>query len=391
MLTFEQALEIVLGSAREPGAERVYIAQALNRVLAEDVRSDIDIPPFNKAVMDGYACCRQDLANELIVIETIAAGRPPKKTIGPNQCAKIMTGAVVPEGADCVIMKEYVEGCGENTIRFVGEETADNICVQGEDVKAGDIVVGKGTLLRAQHIAVLASAGCVEPVVARRPRVGVIATGDELVEPAAEPGTSQIRNSNSFQLAAQVEQTGASAKNYGAAADTTKAIEGLLKRALVENDVILFSGGVSVGDYDLVPGILKGNKFELLFERIAAEPGRPTVFGVSGNAYCFGLPGNPVSSFVMFELLVKPFLYRLMGHDCKAVVSHWKLAKTISRKKTERDTWRPVAFTAEGMVREVEYHGSAHIRALCEADGLVCVPAGEKEIKKGSIVGVREI
>jgi molybdopterin molybdotransferase len=391
MLTFEQALEIVLGSARELGAERVDIAGALNRVLAEDVRSDIDIPPFDKAVMDGFACRRQDLGNDLIVIETIPAGSPPQKTIGPNLCARIMTGAVVPDGADCVIMKEYVQMSGEDRIRFVGEKTADNICARGEDARAGDTVLHKGALLRAQHIAVLASVGCVEPLVAKTPRVGVIATGDELVEPGAKPGASQIRSSNSYQLAAQVEQIGAPAKNYGVAADNTDAIESILKRAFEESDVILFSGGVSAGEYDLVRTVLKEAGVTLLFEKVAAEPGRPMAFGVRDNAFCFALPGNPVSSFVMFELLVKPFLYKMMGHDFKPPVSRRKLAKTISRKSAQRDSWLPVVFTQDGMAERIEYHGSAHINALCDADGLLCVPAGTGEIKQGSIVTVRHI
>ncbi|HUT28617.1 MAG TPA: gephyrin-like molybdotransferase Glp [Sedimentisphaerales bacterium] len=391
MLTFEQALRIVLDSARELGTEQVDIAHALNRVLAEDVRSDIDIPPFDKAVMDGFACRRQDLANELIVIETIPAGRPAEKTIGPNLCARIMTGAVVPDGADCVIMKEYVQMSGEGKIRFVGEKTADNICVRGEDAKAGDTVLRKGALLRAQHIAVLASAGCVAPLVARTPRVGVIATGDELVEPTAKPGASQIRNSNSYQLAAQVEQMGAPAKNYGAAADNTEAIESFLKRACEENDVVLFSGGVSAGEYDLVKTVLKKAGVSVLFEKVAAEPGRPMAFGIRDNAFCFALPGNPVSGFVMCELLVKPFLYKMMGHDFKPPVSHCKLAKTITRKSAQRDSWLPVVFTEDGRAERIEYHGSAHINALCDADGLLCIPAGVRQIKQDSIAAVRHI
>jgi molybdopterin molybdotransferase len=298
MLSFDQAFEIVLGSASEVGAERVDISSALNRVLAEDVRSDVDMPPFNKAAMDGYACRRQDLVNELAVIETIPAGMPAEKTIGANLCAKIMTGSMVPQGADCVIMKEYVEICGADRIRFV-----------------------KGTLLRAQHIAALASVGHVEPAVAKRPRVGVIATGDELVEPAAMPGPSQIRNSNGFQLATQVESMGLAASNYGIVRDTAVAMDSMFRKAFAENEVVVVSGGVSVGDYDLVPEILRRNRFELLFEKIAVKPGRPTVFGVSDNVCCFGLPGNPVSGFVMFELLVKPFLYRMMAHDFSPAVS----------------------------------------------------------------------
>jgi len=391
MLPFEKALKIVLNSVGQLSTERVNITGAANRILAEDVKSDMDIPPFNKAAMDGFACRREDLANELTVVETIPAGMLPEGIIGPNQCAKIMTGSMVPQGADCVIMKEYVEAPTENTVRFVAEETAENICLKGEDIKAGDIVLRKGTLLRPQHIAVLASVGDTQPSVATRPRVGVIATGDELVEPTLKPGVSQIRNSNSFQLVAQVENMGAVAANYGVVKDTTDAIDRVFKKAFEQEDVVIVSGGVSVGDYDIVKGMLKENDVKLLFEKVAVKPGRPMVFGVSKKAFCFGLPGNPVSTFVMFELLVKPFLYRMMGHNFKPVVSYRQLEKTLTRKKMERDSWLPVVFTKNDKVAKIEYHGSAHINALCEADGLLCVPAGVGEIKEGTSVAVRQI
>jgi molybdopterin molybdotransferase len=391
MLTFEKAFETVINSARQLGSEQVDITDAANRVLAEDVKSDIDIPPFDKAAMDGFACRRDDLENELTIIETIPAGVSPKEAIGPNECAKIMTGSMVPEGADCVIMKEYVEMPTKDAVRFVGMETAGNICLKGEDIRAGDVVLCAGTLLRPQHIAVLASVGHVQPMVANRPRVAVIATGDELVEPALRPAPSQIRNSNSFQLAAQVENMGAVATNYGIAKDTSDGIESMFKKAFEENDVVIISGGVSVGDYDLVKGILKKNSVELLFEKVAVKPGRPMVFGICERAFCFGLPGNPVSTFVVFELLVKPFLYKMMGHDFKPVVSYKQLAKTITRRKTERDSWLPVIFTRNDKVVRIEYHGSAHINALCGADGLLCVPAGTAEVKEGTIVAVRQI
>ncbi|MHC4658490.1 MAG: molybdopterin molybdotransferase MoeA [Planctomycetota bacterium] len=391
ILTFEKAFETVFNSARQLGAERVDIGQAARRILAEDIKSDIDIPPFNKSAMDGFACRRHDLAYELTVIETIPAGRTPKEAIGPNECAKIMTGSMVPQGADCVIMKEYVEVSTENTVRFIGEKTRDNICQKGEDIRAGDVVLHKGTLLKPQHIAVLASVGHIQPLVAKRPRVAVIATGDELVEPASKPGPSQIRNSNRFQLAAQVENMGAVATNYGIAKDTSDDIDSMFKKAFEENDVVIISGGVSVGDYDIVKSILKKNDVKLLFEKVAVKPGRPMVFGISEKAFCFGLPGNPVSTFVMFELLVQPFLYKMMGHDFKPVISHIQLAKTIIRKRTERDSWLPVIFTENDKVARIEYHGSAHINALCEADGLLCLPAGTAEIKEGTIVAVRQI
>jgi len=163
--------------------------------------------------------------------------------------------------------------------------------------------------------------------------------------------------------------------------------------------VVIVSGGVSVGDYDLVREILQQNSVKLLFEKVAVKPGRPTVFGISDEAFCFGLPGNPVSTFVTFELLVKPFLFKMMGHDFKAVITHRQLKKTITRgtllrgnsKKTERDSWLPILFTKDGKIRKIEYHGSAHINALCEADGLICIPAGIAEIKEGNTVAVRQI
>jgi molybdopterin molybdotransferase len=392
MLKFDDAFEIVMSSASQLDTERVGIEGALNRVLAEQIVSDIDMPPFDKSAMDGFACRRADLANALTVVEVIPAGCMPKKAIGQNhQCAKIMTGGVVPEGADCVIMREYVETPTENMIRFVGEKTADNICRKGEDIKAGETVLHKGVRIRPQHIAVLASVGCTKPLVAKKPRVAVIATGNELVEPAEKPAAGQIRNSNAFQLAAHVARAGAIAANYGIVADTKEDTDTIVKKAMSENDVVLLSGGVSVGDFDLVPEILRQNNVKLLFEKISVKPGRPTVFGMTEEVYCFGLPGNPVSGFVVFELLVKPFLYKMMGHNFRPVVSYKKLEKTITRKKAERDSWLPVVFTKDDKVVKIEYHGSAHINALCEADGLVCIPAGVAEVKEGTSVAVRQI
>ena len=398
MLKFDDAFEIVMSSisGKPLDTERVDIDSALNRILAENVFADRDIPPFNKSAMDGYACRRADLDNELTVIETIGAGYDPKKAVGGNQCSKIMTGAVVPEGADCVIMVEYTEKASDNKIRFTSAKTSDNICLKGEDIKKGDMVLNPGCIISAQHIAVLASLGCAEPLVAVQPRVGIIATGSELVDPGQKPAACQIRNSNAFQLAAQVTSGAAIATNYGIAADTEEAIDAMFKKATAENDVVIFSGGVSMGDYDLVPGILKKNNVRLLFEKVAVKPGKPTVFGIYNRGkrnpvFCFGLPGNPVSTFTIFELFVKPFLFKMMGHNFKPVVSHRQLEKTITRKKTERDSWLPVAFTEKNKAANIEYHGSAHINALCEADGLICIPAGIAEIKEGTTVAVRQI
>jgi molybdopterin molybdotransferase len=391
MVTLDKALEIVLNSAQFLGSERVDIAEALNRVLAEDVTTDIDIPPFDKATMDGYACRRKDLANELTVVETIPAGCTPAETIGPNQCAEIMTGAVPPAGADCVIMKEYVRKPTENTIRFIRTETADNIRPKAQDAGAGDIVLRKRLLLRPPHIALLATVGCTRPLVAERPRVGVIATGSELVEPDTKPGPSQIRNSNSFQLAAQAQAAGALAINYGLVPDSADTIDSAFKKASAENDVVIISGGISMGKFDLVKNVLTKNSVKLLFEKVSAEPGRPAVFGTAENAFCFGLAGNPVSCFVSFELLVKPFLYKLMGCDFNPQTSCAILQSPIKRKNSDRDSYLPVVFTEPGKVALIPYHGSAHITSLCHADALLHIPAGTTHFKKGSTVPVRHI
>jgi molybdopterin molybdotransferase len=197
-------------------------------------------------------------------------------------------------------------------------------------------------------------------------------------------------------LAAQVAGAGAAVTNYGIATDTEEVIDAMVKKVMAENDVVILSGGVSAGDYDFVPGILEKNNVRLRFEKVAVKPGRPTVFGVFDEGgqkpvFCFGLPGNPVSTFIIFELFVKPFLCKMMGHNFRPIVSHRQLEKTITRKKADRDSWVPVVFTSNNKVASIEYHGSAHINALSDADGLLCIQAGVAEIKEGTTVAVRQI
>ncbi len=389
MIELKEALRLVLGAAKPLGTERVELGDALGRILAEDVAADMDIPPFDKATMDGYACRRADLGNALTVVETIPAGHVPSRAVGPNQCAKIMTGAAVSQGADCVIMMEQTMVVGEGVIRFTGDQTPDHIFRRATDIRTGQVVVQKGSRISPQHVAVLASVGCVQPLVAQRPKVGVVASGDELVPPATQRGPSQIRNSNGSQLAAQLAALRLRARDYGIVKDVASDIDTVLKTVLAENDVVIISAGVSVGDFDLVPAALQRNGVKLLFQKIAVKPGKPTVFGVSERRYCFGLPGNPVSTFVAFELLVKPFLYRLMGHDFSPVYVQMRLEHAIARKDVDRQSWIPVRIMSEEMVRPVEYHGSAHLTALCEADGLVCLEIGRAHVAKGASVSVR--
>jgi molybdopterin molybdotransferase len=349
------------------------------------------MPPFDKSAMDGYACRRQDLPGPLRVVETIPAGSSPTLPIGPGECAKIMTGAMIPNGADCVIMVEYTELGSDDRVLFTRTETLANICRQAEDIREGDLVLKRGAKIAAQHVAVLATVGCVSPLVSCRPRVGVIATGDELVEPRVKPGPSQIRTSNSYQICAHLETTGSLATYYGIVRDTEEAIDSALKKAIMENDVVVLSGGVSMGDFDLVPGVMTRNGIDILFDSIAMKPGKPTTFGVGESTYCFGLPGNPVSTFVQCEILVKPFLYALMGHDYRPSYSVLPLESDFRRKRADREAWIPVAVTDGGAVRVGDYHGSAHINSLCEADGFIVVPTHTTLIEKDTLVRVRSL
>jgi molybdopterin molybdotransferase len=371
-------------------------------VLAEDIISDMDMPPFDKSAMDGFACRFEDIGNELEVIETIVAGQIPQKPIGKNQCSKIMTGAMVPNGADCVLMVEHTIELGNKKIKYTKEinfrnlnELKDkrilNICYQAEDIKSGTVVIKKGKIIKAQHVAMMASAGYTEVNVYRQPKVAVIPTGNEIVEPGFKPSVSEIRNSNGYQLMAQLKNMGIHAFYNGIARDTESSTMQLIEDACKLNDVIILTGGVSKGDFDLIPEILKKLNFDLLFREIAVQPGKPTVFATRGNKYCFALPGNPVSCFVQFEVLVKPFLQKMMGDKCGQWIIPFPLASDYSRKKADRLAFIPVNINKNGEAELLDYHGSAHINGFVMAWGLMEIPIGLKSISKGEKVNVRPI
>lgn len=391
MIKFEEALEIVLNSAKTLGTEKVSLNDSLHRVLAEEVISDMDLPPFNRSAVDGYACRREDMKNELEVLEVVAAGQSPTKKLEKNQCTKIMTGTEVPEGADCVLMVEFTEKISDNKIRYKAADTTNNIAYKAEDVHKGDVVLQKGTLIKPQHIAVLATVGYSELLVFKQPTVAIISTGDELVEPELKPSKAQIRNSNAYQLIAQVRNAGCVPLYLGIAPDDPVKTEEIISDAIKESDVILLTGGVSMGDFDFIPRILKEKNIEIKFQKMLVRPGSPTVFGISKDKWVFGLPGNPVSSFVVFEMLVRPLLRKLMGNNEEIKNIRLSLANDFRRKKTDRLNWVPVNINNDGEVEMIDYHGSAHIHSLCFADGLMIVPFGVSEIKKGEKVDVRPL
>ncbi len=391
MISFEDALNIILTDVRPTGTERIGFNNALFRVLAQDVFSDVDMPPFDKAAVDGFACRRADLDSELELLEIIAAGQIPSKVVSKGKCIKVMTGAIVPQGADTVIMVEHTQETRPGFLRFTATITSPNIAYKAEDVKSGDKVWGKGMQILPQHVAIFASVGCVNPIVARQPRVAILSTGDELVEPDQIPGTAKIRNSNGFQLVAQVKAAHCISNYMGIIPDDEHATDQAIAKALAENDMVILTGGVSMGDFDFVPKIMLKNNVEILFQKVAVKPGRPTVFGRTKSSYIFGLPGNPVSSFINFEVFVKPLLYKMMGMDWKPLSFELPMGVDFHRKTADRVEFLPVNIEETGHVVPVRYHGSAHIHAVCFANALICIPKGINEIKKGALVNVRPI
>jgi molybdopterin molybdotransferase len=389
MITIEEAEKIISTINVKPEGEIVALSAAHGRILAEDIVSPLALPPFNKSAMDGYAINSTDTSPAYRIIEIIPAGKVPEKKIGMGECSKIMTGGIVPMGADRVVMREVtVEKNG--MMHITGSDPLSNICLKGEDIQPGDMVLQKGKLLRPQEIAVCASVGKIEVPVFKQPRVGLIATGSELVEPGHTLPAGKIYNSNSYSIAAQLEQITGKVVTGDIAVDDTSVLKAMIQKKTVTSDVLLLSGGVSAGDYDYVPEILEEYGVTLHFKQIAIKPGKPTVFGSGNNTFFFGIPGNPVSTFVIFELFIKPFLYRLMGHRYEPVLMRGVLKEDITRKRAGRAGVFPVYYHA-GNVEKLSYHGSAHIHALSRANGLLIIPRNVHTLSSGSEVDVRLI
>lgn len=391
MITLKDALDSVLTHTPLAGTEKTMLSLAAGRVLADKVLADIDMPPFNKSAVDGYACLKADLGKELLVIEAVPAGKIPEKKINAGSCIKIMTGAMLPEGADFVAMVENSRTLETGNVILEPAPGGINICYKAEDVKQGDVVLQQGITIMPQHIAIMAAVGCTEPKVYKKPVVTVLSTGDELVEPDQKPGISQIRNSNASQLMAQAALAGAAPVYGGIVSDDPKVTLHRISEALDKSDIVILTGGVSMGDYDFVPEVMTKAGVNIVFKSIAIQPGKPTVFGVKGDKLIFGLPGNPVSSFVAFELVVRPAVSKMNGTAYCPIQFNAPLASDFTRRNTGREAIVPVKFMPDGSVDPLSMHGSAHIHALNEARGLLCIPKGTASVKKGEMVHVRSL
>ncbi|MEX2427079.1 MAG: molybdopterin molybdotransferase MoeA [Bacteroidales bacterium] len=391
MAKFNEIQRIIENLPSDFKTERIKSVSALGRILQEDVIADMDMPPFDKSAMDGYACRFDDLGNEMEVLEVISAGKIPVYRIGKNQCSKIMTGAMLPEGADGVFMVEDAEVTGQNKVQCTNPGSKKNICYQGEDYTKGTVLVQRETILSASHLAVMAGAGYDEVRVSALPEIAIITTGSELVEPGEKPGNGKIRNSNAHQITVQLQQMRLPVNYMGLAGDDYDILTQLFKEAFLKNDIVIFTGGASVGDFDWIPHLLKEKDFAIHWEKTGMKPGNPMIFASKGNKYCFGLSGNPVSSLVQFSLIAGPVLYRLLGANYQPMRMRVPLAGDFSQRKANRFVLVPVHINNEGSACILPFHGSAHINALVYANAIMEVPEGTSALKNGELVYVRPL
>ena len=395
LISIDDARARVLAEAFPLPVETLPLAEVMGRVLGEEIVASHSVPPFDNAGMDGFAVRAVDIVDatadtpvSLQVLETIPAGHVATRALGPEQAAKIMTGAPIPEGADVVVQSEMAEETDGRVVVFEAAKRGKNIRRAGEDVGAGDRVLGPGSVLGPAEIGLIASLGHPTVQVHQRPRVAVLSTGSELVEVDRSLGPGQIRNSNSYSLRALCQQMGIEPTMLGIVPDDYDATRDLVQKGL-GYDVLLTTGGVSVGQFDFIKDIQDDLGVQRKLWGVAMKPGKPLVFGVHDNTLVFGLPGNPVSAMVSFELFVRPALLRLMGHVntvrplYQAIISEdasnpdGRVYVVRVRAWREDDTWH---------VSDTGAQGSGILRSMVGANGLVFIPGGPRGVKAGERV-----
>jgi molybdopterin molybdotransferase len=396
VLSVEEALDRVLATVRVLEPERVDLLQAAGRVLAESVATDRDIPPLTNSAMDGYAVRGTDLVGvqppvRLRVVGEVAAGHVPSVAVASGQAVRIMTGAPVPEGANTVVRFEDTRLDGDTVEILKAPQPGANVRRAGEDVRAGQVVLQPGAVLRPQEIGMLAAVGCLEVAVVRRPQVAVLATGDEVVPPDQPPGPGQIRDANSYTVAAQVQACSGVPFILGVARDREALVRQGMREALDRRaDFIITSGGVSVGDFDLVKQVL-ATEGEIHFWSLNMKPGRPLAFGVVGGVPLLGLPGNPVAAMISTELFARPALLKMQGF------TNWsqptvlaRLTQPVARKDGRRHYLRvQLRETESGYEATLTGdQGSGILNSLVQADGLAVIPEDVQHLPVGAKVVV---
>jgi molybdopterin molybdotransferase len=395
MISVDTAIKIVEDTIAPLSVKTIPFENSLGFCLAQDMQSDIDMPPFDRSAMDGYAVIAEDTTTapvELAVIEDIAAGHMPTKTISRGQASKIMTGAAVPEGANAVVKFEETEDLSTNNrvkiLRSI--DRGRNISNRGEDMQVGQTVLRKGMSIRPQEIGILATIGKSHIGVFSAPTVGIISTGDELVDVGLNPSVAQIRNSNGYSLSAQARRLKAEVEILGIVKDTKEEISNMMRRGFRKN-ILILSGGVSMGEYDLVGDVMKDLNTHVYFEKVALRPGKPVIFGRKDTTFIFALPGNPVASFVTFELFIYPAIRKMMGFtDIHRTTLKASLETEILVRRKRRE-YRPAFLRMHNstwLVSPVEWHGSADLLATTRANCLLIVREDAEKLAAGQLVDV---
>ena len=395
MLPIESGLEIVMSTAaaknrpdRMP-AEAVALLDSMHRVLREDVLSDEDSPRFDKAIRDGFAVCFEDLQQvptELVVVGESRAGAAADVHVDRGRCCEIMTGAPLPVGANAVVMVEHTERITPGKVRIL--KTArenEGLLRRGAEARKGERILSLGKRIGLADLGLLAGTGKSKVLVSSKPRVAVIATGDELVEVDDTPQPGQIRNSNTYTICAQVRDAGAEPVVLGIGRDNLEDLRKKIEQGL-RHDILIVSGGVSMGKYDLVEKVFAELGVEVLFDKIAMKPGKPTVFGHRGETFVFGLPGNPISTMVSFHVFVRPLILSLLkAADTKPEILDAKL-EAPAKCDPERAALVPalVRFDAgQYRIRTAPWKGSSDLAGLARANALIMIPRREGNLEAG--------
>jgi molybdopterin molybdotransferase len=392
-VTFAQARETVVATVRAarvaPGTEEADLEAAAGRVLAEDIAADRDVPATARSVRDGYAVRSIDLPGELEVMGEVRAGERFGGVVGPGQAVEIMTGAPVPAGADAVVMIEHTVRENGRVRIGLSAEPGQFINPRASEAAAHEVVLHAGKRLDYSDAAMLAAFGRTNVQVYRRPVVAIVATGDEIVEVGQVPEAFQIRNSNVYSLAAQVARAGGTPQILPVARDNRGHTLEMIERGLAAADLLLVSGGVSAGKYDIVEPVLAGLGAEFFFDRVLIQPGQPLVFGRARERFFFGLPGNPSSTMVTFEIFARAALELLSGQE--EISLHMPFARLTRefRHRAGITRFLPAHLSADGAeVTPVGWSGSGDIPALTRANAFLVTDAGRAEYPRGELIRV---
>jgi len=395
MLPIERGLEIVMSLAKSKDrpdrmpAESVPLRDAVRRILRENVLADADSPPFDKAIRDGFATRFEDLNPVPAVLSIVGesrAGRAANVSIQRGQCCEIMTGAPLPAGSNAVVMVENTERISPDSVRILkAVRENEGLLRRGAEARQGELILRAGRRVGLADLGLLAGTGKGGVLVSSKPSVAVIATGDELVEVEETPKPDQIRNSNSYTICAQVEETGARPVSLGIARDNLDDLRHKIRQGL-EHDILIVSGGVSMGKYDLVEKVLAEFGVEILFDKVAMKPGKPTVFGHRGETYVFGLPGNPISTMVAFHMFVRPLILFLLKAERTAPQILDAKLEAPAKCDPERAALLPalVRFDAgQYWIHTAPWKGSSDLVGLSRANALILIPRRPGTLEAG--------